>query len=73
MIAQAVDDRKKIETIQLADVSEVIGVNTRRHLAQAEHVMRERINHALMDAGVTLIDPATTYVDADVQIANDTI
>jgi len=73
LVALAANERRAIEAIQLDDVREVIGINTRRHLADAERVMRERINDALMDAGVTLIDPATTYVDAGVTIGADTV
>ncbi|MBI5305951.1 MAG: bifunctional UDP-N-acetylglucosamine diphosphorylase/glucosamine-1-phosphate N-acetyltransferase GlmU [Chloroflexi bacterium] len=73
MIALAARENERIETIVLDDVREVIGINTRQHLAQAERVMRERINNALMDAGVTLIDPATTYIDAAIVIGADTI
>ncbi|HEX7593310.1 MAG TPA: bifunctional UDP-N-acetylglucosamine diphosphorylase/glucosamine-1-phosphate N-acetyltransferase GlmU [Anaerolineae bacterium] len=73
LVAMAVKERRKIESIMLDDVSEVIGVNTRVHLARAEKIARERINRALMEAGVTLIDPATAYIDAEVEIAADTI
>lgn len=73
LIAMAVNEKRTIEAIVARDVSEMIGVNTRVHLAQAEKVMRERINTALMLSGVTLIDPATTYIDASVAIGADTI
>ncbi|CAG0941989.1 bifunctional UDP-N-acetylglucosamine pyrophosphorylase / Glucosamine-1-phosphate N-acetyltransferase [Anaerolineae bacterium] len=73
LVALAVGEGKAIEAIVLDDVSEVIGINTRSHLARAEKIMRARINEALMDAGVTLIDPATTYVDAQVEIGADTV
>ncbi len=73
LVARAVAERCVIETIVLNDVSEVIGVNTRVQLAQAERMMRARINTALMLNGVTLIDPAATYIEADVTIGMDTI
>ncbi len=73
LVAMAVKERRKIESIMLDDVSEVMGINTRVHLARAEKIARERINHALMEAGVTLIDPATTYIDAEVEIGGDTV
>lgn len=53
------------------DSSEVIGVNTRRDLARAEFALRERVNNGLMDLGVTLIDPASTYVAESVIVAPD--
>ncbi|MDE3089927.1 MAG: bifunctional UDP-N-acetylglucosamine diphosphorylase/glucosamine-1-phosphate N-acetyltransferase GlmU, partial [Chloroflexota bacterium] len=73
LVALAVKERRKIESIILDDVAEVIGINTRVHLARAEKIMRERINEARMNAGVTLVDPATTYVDAEVEIGIDTV
>ncbi len=73
LIALAVAEDCRIEAITLQDVSEVVGINTRAHLATAEKLMRERINHALMEAGVTLIDPATTYIEAEVVIGMDTV
>lgn len=62
-----------IQTLTLADASEALGVNTRVHLAEAEAVMRKRINTAWMLAGVTLLNPDSTYIDSDVQIGQDTI
>ncbi len=73
LVALAVNEHAKIESITLDDVTQVIGINTRVHLARVEKIMRERINHALMLAGVTLTDPATTYIDADVEVGADTL
>jgi bifunctional UDP-N-acetylglucosamine pyrophosphorylase/glucosamine-1-phosphate N-acetyltransferase len=53
------------------DPDELEGVNTRVQLARAERLMRERIGEQAMLAGVTLLDPATTYLDADARIAAD--
>ena len=50
------------------DLIETIGVNTRVHLAEAEAAMRRRINERHMLTGVTLIDPASTYIEAGVSI-----
>jgi bifunctional UDP-N-acetylglucosamine pyrophosphorylase/glucosamine-1-phosphate N-acetyltransferase len=55
------------------DETEVLGINDRAQLAQAEQLMRDRINTHLMIDGVTLIDPATTYIQASVVIGADTI
>jgi bifunctional UDP-N-acetylglucosamine pyrophosphorylase/glucosamine-1-phosphate N-acetyltransferase len=52
---------------------EVIGINDRVGLAHAEQVMRRRINEAIMRDGVTLIDPANTYIAADAAIGVDTV
>lgn len=52
---------------------ETLGVNDRIALAEAERIMRTRINKNHMRNGVTIIDPANTYIEADVQIGQDTI
>ena len=57
--------------VPVADASEVEGVNDRAQLADAEAVLRRRINAAWMRAGVTMVDPARTYVDATVELAPD--
>ncbi|KRK70436.1 bifunctional UDP-N-acetylglucosamine diphosphorylase/glucosamine-1-phosphate N-acetyltransferase GlmU [Lacticaseibacillus nasuensis] len=62
-----------IAAYQMPDFNESMGVNDRVALAAATKVMQQRINEAHMRAGVTLIDPATTYIDADVQIGADTV
>ena len=49
-----------------------MSVESRRDLARAERAMRERISSRWMDAGVTIVDPATTYIDAGVEIGADT-
>jgi bifunctional UDP-N-acetylglucosamine pyrophosphorylase/glucosamine-1-phosphate N-acetyltransferase len=54
-----------------ADAREAWGINDRVQLAQAAAVMRERILERLMRAGVSVIDPAHTYVDADVTVGMD--
>ena len=50
---------------------EVEGINTRAELAFVAARLRDRINNAHMLAGVTIVDPATTWIDADVQIEAD--
>lgn len=57
----------------LHDFTESLGVNDRRALAVANRVMYERINDAFLRDGVELVDPAQTYIDADVQIGQDTV
>lgn len=73
VVAIARQDGLKVQAIILADDAEAIGINTRVHLAEAEKLMRRRINTSLMLSGVTLIDPDTTYIDMDVVIGRDTI
>lgn len=58
---------------QTKDVTESIGVNDRLALSEAEGYMRERINRRHMLGGVTIIDPASTYIGAEVIIGADTV
>ena len=53
------------------DPLEVEGINTRVELAEAAAVLRDRINEAHMLAGVTIVDPATTWIEVDVEIEPD--
>src|SRR5690606_16844512 len=56
-----------------ADLAEAIGVNDRVALAEAERLMRERINRQHLVNGVTIIDPASTYIESGVEIGADTV
>lgn len=58
---------------QTHDATESIGVNDRLALSEAEGYMRQRINRGHMLGGVTIIDPASTYIGADVEIGADTV
>ncbi|KUP04221.1 bifunctional N-acetylglucosamine-1-phosphate uridyltransferase/glucosamine-1-phosphate acetyltransferase [Bacillus coahuilensis m2-6] len=62
-----------VAAYQTSDLEETLGVNDRVALSQAETIMRKRINEAHMRNGVTIIDPASTYIEADVQIGKDTV
>lgn len=73
MVALAVADGLTVSVLTIDDVSEVLGINNRVQLAQAERVMQQRVNEHWMLAGVTMIDPATTYIDATVEIGQDTV
>ncbi len=55
------------------DGEEALGVNSRVHLAEAQEIMRGRINRRWMEEGVTMEDPSTVYIDADVRIGEDTV
>lgn len=69
----AVRDGLPVRAITIDDLDEAIGINTRVHLAEAEVIMRQRINRTHMLAGVTLIDPNSTYIEAGVTIGQDTV
>jgi len=66
-------EKKKIESLMLECSEEVIGINTRKELAEAEKIMRRKILDKLMLNGVSIIDPESTYIDAEVVIGKDTI
>lgn len=73
VVARAVAEGRRVEALVLGDADESLGINTRAELARAAVVVRARKNEALMASGVTLVDPATTYVDADVEIGSDSL
>ncbi|MEA3459265.1 MAG: bifunctional UDP-N-acetylglucosamine diphosphorylase/glucosamine-1-phosphate N-acetyltransferase GlmU [Chloroflexota bacterium] len=73
LIAMAVEEGHTVEALQLDDPTEALGINNRLHLAQAEAIMRKRINERWMLEGVTMIDPSSTFIDAPVQIGQDTV
>ncbi len=62
-----------VSTVTVDDASEIRGVNSRSELAEVAALVRQKKNEELMAAGVTLIDPATTYVDVDVVVGPDTV
>ena len=64
---------QRLEAVITEDPSECLGVNDRRQLAELAAVMRRRILDRLMTGGVTVIDPANTYVDDTVSIGADTV
>lgn len=63
----------KLESYQIEDEDEVLGVNSKAQLAQAGKILRDRKNLELMDDGVILIDPETTYIEEQVKIGEDTV
>lgn len=69
----AVRDGLAVQALIHDDLLETIGINTRVHLAEAEAVLRRRINRDLMLAGVTMVDPDATYIEAGVTIGMDTL
>lgn len=72
-IAQAVAEGLNVQAVKTADLAETLGVNTRAQLAQAEKLLRERINAKWLTEGVTLIDPATAYIEPTVRLSRDAI
>jgi bifunctional UDP-N-acetylglucosamine pyrophosphorylase / glucosamine-1-phosphate N-acetyltransferase len=72
LVAIAATQDQLIATVQ-GSLDETMGVNNRMQLAEAEQLVRHRILERHMYAGVTMIDPATTYIDELVEIAPDTV
>ena len=63
----------RICAVVAEDYKQTLGINSRIQLAEADKILRQRKNCELMLSGVTIIDPATTYIDFDVEIGQDTI
>ena len=64
---------EKIWAVPTDDYESTFGINSRSQLAQAEKILRQRKNEELMAEGVTIMDPASTFIDADVSIGRDTV
>jgi bifunctional UDP-N-acetylglucosamine pyrophosphorylase/glucosamine-1-phosphate N-acetyltransferase len=64
---------KVVETVMLDDPRQILGVNSRRELADVSAILKTTKNDALMASGVSLVDPATAYIGPDVEIGPDTI
>src|SRR6187399_113012 len=62
-----------VETLLVENAQEIRGINSRSELAEVNRLVRQKKNEELMAAGVTFIDPATTYVDPEAEIAADTV
>ena len=71
----AIYDRRKlpVEALLVENAQEIRGINSRTELAEVSRLVRQQKNEELMAAGVTLIDPATTYIGPDVEIGADTV
>ena len=67
-----IEKGEKISVVT-CDTGGVMGLNSRGGLAAVEQVVRDRINASHMARGVTLVDPATTYIDEGVRIGADTV
>jgi bifunctional UDP-N-acetylglucosamine pyrophosphorylase/glucosamine-1-phosphate N-acetyltransferase len=57
--------------VEASEPTLALGVNTRAELAEAAEILRDRINERHMLAGVTIVDPASTWIDADVELEAD--
>jgi len=73
LIEIAVQQGLHVETQQVEEEEEAIGINNRLHLAEAEAVLRKRINQGWMLAGVTMLDPQRVYIEKKVSLGKDTM
>ncbi|NLW43695.1 MAG: bifunctional UDP-N-acetylglucosamine diphosphorylase/glucosamine-1-phosphate N-acetyltransferase GlmU [Syntrophomonadaceae bacterium] len=64
---------QRVLAVPAAEEEDIYGINDRAQLAFAERILRQRKCLELMLAGVTIMDPATTYIDAQVKIGQDTV
>jgi len=64
---------RRVDAIAAENPQETLGINSRRQLAELEAELRRQIREHWLSEGVTMLDPATTYIDADVSIGADTV
>jgi bifunctional UDP-N-acetylglucosamine pyrophosphorylase/glucosamine-1-phosphate N-acetyltransferase len=73
VLAAARGAGETVAALAVTRAEEAMGINDRVQLAEAGRELRSRINDGHMRAGVTLVDPATTYIEAEVTIGADTV
>ncbi len=73
LVALAAGEGEPIGSLVADDATEVMGINDRLHLAEAEAELQSRFNRKLMRAGVTLRDPNAVYFEMDVRVGRDTV
>ena len=73
LVELAVADELTVQALAMDDPTEMIGVNSRVHLAEATALMRRRINQQWMEAGVSMIDPSAVYIEPEVSLGRDTV
>ncbi len=66
-------DNYLLDGVNLKDINEALGVNSRLELAKANLIMRQRINEKFMKEGITILDPSSTFIDYGVKIGQDTV
>ncbi len=73
LVELANEDHLPVKAVVLEDTEEALGVNNRVHLSEASLIIQKRINHKWMLAGVSMIDPATVFIDEKVSIGRDVV
>lgn len=73
LLALAVENGERVATSEVMDPTESVGINNRLHLAEAEAILRGRVNREWMLAGVTMQDPNSIYIESEVRLAPDVV
>lgn len=73
IVQMAVQQGRIVSALRLRDIDEGLGINSRVQLAEAEGVIRRRIRERWLEAGVTMLDPTSTWIGVDVTIGRDTL
>ena len=73
VVAVLVEGGYRVGAFMIQDASQIHGINSRVQLAQADDIIRERINTGHMENGVTLVNPKDTYIESTVRIGRDTV
>ncbi|HEX2242558.1 MAG TPA: bifunctional UDP-N-acetylglucosamine diphosphorylase/glucosamine-1-phosphate N-acetyltransferase GlmU, partial [Gammaproteobacteria bacterium] len=73
IVAIAAREHRTVANLHLDDAREMMGINTREELARMEKSLQEEINRKWMAQGITLKDPATTYIEESATIGKDTV
>lgn len=71
LVALAVEDGRDVRVVEAPEPELALGINDRVQLAAAERIIRKRIAEGHMRAGVTIVDPNSTFIDAPVEIGQD--
>ena len=61
-----------MDNVKAADIDEALGINSRQELAKANSIMQKRINEELMQKGITIVDPDSTFISYGAKIGQDT-
>ncbi|HIU64625.1 MAG TPA: bifunctional UDP-N-acetylglucosamine diphosphorylase/glucosamine-1-phosphate N-acetyltransferase GlmU [Candidatus Avacidaminococcus intestinavium] len=73
VLVKLIELGKTVGGVKTADFEMIMGINSRKQLAEAEGIMRRRTLDQLMENGVTIMDPASTFIDKSVVVGQDTV
>jgi bifunctional UDP-N-acetylglucosamine pyrophosphorylase/glucosamine-1-phosphate N-acetyltransferase len=73
IVEMAIEQGRTVAALRLRTGDEGTGINSRAQLAEAERVVRQRIRDQWLEAGVTMRDPSSAWIDSEVTIGRDTV